>query len=70
MTSNEYLDQQVITIVCDACRRKMDKSYRWVKANTEYACTCGDTTNLRSDRYRKILAGIEADAAKAAGGGA
>jgi predicted Fe-S protein YdhL (DUF1289 family) len=68
MTSNEYLDQQTITIVCDGCQRKMEKSYRWVKASPEYACTCGDTTNLRSDRYRKVLAGIETAAAKAAGG--
>jgi predicted RNA-binding Zn-ribbon protein involved in translation (DUF1610 family) len=64
MTSNEYLDQQMLTIVCDSCRRKMEKSYRWVKSNSEYACTCGETTNLRSDRYRKMLANLEAEAAK------
>jgi len=64
MTGNEYLDQQSITITCEACRRKMEKSYRWVKSNPEYPCTCGESTNLRSDRYRKLLAGIEAEAAK------
>ena len=64
MTRNEYLDQQKLTIVCEACRRQMEKSYRWVKSNAEFACTCGETTNLRSDRYRKLLAGIEAEAEK------
>lgn len=64
MTGEEYLEQQMVTIVCEACVRRMEKSYTWVKHNVEFHCTCGATINLQADRVRKMLAAIETEAAK------
>ena len=64
MTRDEFLDEQVITVSCDACVRRVSKSYRWLKTNFEYICTCGVEIDLRSEAYRKVITRIEAEAAK------
>jgi hypothetical protein len=64
MTREEFLDEQEITVSCDACVRRVSKSYRWLRANFQYLCTCGVEIDLRSEPYRKIISRIEAEAAK------
>lgn len=64
MTGNEYLDQQEVTITCDGCRRRTVQSYRWLKSNAQFTCTCGDDVDLRTQRLRRLLAGLEEEAAR------
>lgn len=64
MTRDEFLDEQEITVSCDSCVRRVSKSYRWLRSNHEYMCTCGVEIDLRSEPYRKIISHVEAEAAK------
>jgi hypothetical protein len=64
MTRDEFLDDQEITVSCDSCVRRVSKSYRWLRANQQYMCTCGVEIDLRSEPYRKVISLVEAEAAK------
>jgi len=55
-----FLDDVEIEIPCSQCGRKMKKSIRWIKNNSEFTCACGVRIILDADQFRREIAEKEA----------
>ena len=55
MSIEDLVKNKTITIVCENCGKKHDKSIAWVDSHSKLSCTCGTTIALKTDNSNKVI---------------
>lgn len=52
-------DDQSLDIPCPECGRKTAKTIGWLKSHNQFACRCGVTINLKTEKFRRDIGSAE-----------
>jgi transposase-like protein len=52
-------DKHTLAIVCPRCSHKTLKTIGWVKAHSQFTCTCGTMVSLDAEAFRQSIVECE-----------